>query len=244
MSFTEFQLMLPSTDQLPCSDDIPVDNEDQNLLPNILLFLLGFIWSERFDWFFGVDMAVYHTIGVNPRVPVVPDGFLSLQVERKKNGRSRRSYATWEENDIVPMLAIEVVSHTAGGEYDEKLVIYQNLGVLYYAIYNPEYGQQDRHQPWEIYKLVNNTYQLQALEQCWLPEIGLGIGCARVVFNGIEQDILAWFDESGDRYLLPEEIADAEKQRADRAEKNTEKAQQRADRLAAQLRALGINPDG
>jgi Uma2 family endonuclease len=237
MSFTEeFQLVLPRTDQLPCSDDTPVDNEDQNLLPNILLFLLGFIWAERCDWFFAVDMAVYHTTGDNPRVPVVPDGFLSLQVERKKNGRSRRSYATWEENGVVPILVLEMVSHTPGGEYDDKLTIYQKLGVLYYAIYNPEYSQRDGHQPWEIYKLVNNTYQLQSLEQCWLPEIGLGIGFARVVFNGIEQDILAWFDESGDRYLLPEEIAGAEKQRAD-------KAQQQADRLAAQLRALGISPD-
>jgi hypothetical protein len=34
---------------------------------------------------------------------------------------------------------------------------------------------------------------------------------------------------SGDRYLFPEEIATTERQRA--------------DRLAAQLRALGINPD-
>ena len=39
---------LPSTEELPCSDDIPVDNvgvstsrsEDQNFLPNVLLFLL------------------------------------------------------------------------------------------------------------------------------------------------------------------------------------------------------------
>jgi Uma2 family endonuclease len=237
MSFTEeFQLVLPSTDQLPCSDDTPVDNEDQNLLPNILLFLLGFIWSERFDWFFAADMAIYHTTGENPRVPVVPDGFLSL-VERKKNGRSRRSYATWEENGVVPSLVLEMVSHTPGGEYDEKMAIYQKLGVLYYAIYNSEYSRRDGHQPWEVYQLVNNIYQLQSLEQCWLPEIGLGIGCATVMFNGIEQEILAWFNEKGDRYLLPEEIAAAEKQRAD-------KAQQQADRLAAQLRALGINPDG
>jgi Uma2 family endonuclease len=52
---------LPSTAELPCSDDPPVDNEDQNLLPNILLFLLKTIWAEPMDWYFGVDMAVYHT---------------------------------------------------------------------------------------------------------------------------------------------------------------------------------------
>jgi Uma2 family endonuclease len=103
---------LPSTADLPCSDDTPVDNvdrrtwrsQDQNLLPNLLLLLLTSIWVERIDWYFGVDMAVYHTTGVSPKVPVVPDAFLSLGVERKKGGKSRRSYATWEENDIVPIL--------------------------------------------------------------------------------------------------------------------------------------------
>lgn len=31
---------LPSTEELPCSDDIPVDDEDQNFLPNVLLFFI------------------------------------------------------------------------------------------------------------------------------------------------------------------------------------------------------------
>jgi hypothetical protein len=44
------------------------------------------------DWYFGVDMAIYHTTGANARVPVVPDGFLSLQVERLREGQRRRSY--------------------------------------------------------------------------------------------------------------------------------------------------------
>ncbi len=60
---------LPSTEELPCSDDTPVDNEDQNLLPNLLLFALTQLWAERLNWFFGVDMAVYHTtneIAINP----------------------------------------------------------------------------------------------------------------------------------------------------------------------------------
>ncbi|MGD1939015.1 MAG: hypothetical protein ACFCA4_15890 [Cyanophyceae cyanobacterium] len=32
---------LPTATELPCSDDAPVDNEDQNLLPNLLLMLLA-----------------------------------------------------------------------------------------------------------------------------------------------------------------------------------------------------------
>jgi Uma2 family endonuclease len=165
---------LPTSDELPCSDDTPVDNEDQNLLPNYLLFLLQLIWADRQDWYFGVDMGVYHTTGINPRVPVVPDGFLSLGVPRRKPGnKSRKSYVVWEEDGTVPTLALEMVSWSPGGEYNNKLAIYQNLGVLYYIVYNPEYWQRDRHQPFEVYKLVDGQYCLQIGEPYWMPEVGL-----------------------------------------------------------------------
>jgi Uma2 family endonuclease len=227
---------LPSTAELPCSDDIPVDNEDQNFLPNVLLFLLQSLWKERMDWYFGVDMAIYHTTGVNLRVPVVPDGFLSLGVERKKGGKSRRSYATWEENDIVPILTLEMVSHTPGGEYEEKMEIYRKLGVLYYVIYNPEFWQRDRQQPLEIYKLVSGSYQLQISEPYWMEEVGLGIGRVRGIFNGIEQEQLAWFDRDRRRYVSSDERAELEQVRAERE-------QARAEQLAAYLRSIGIDPD-
>lgn len=97
-------LRLPTSDELPCSDDTPVDNEDQNFLPNFLLFLLEFIWAERQDWFFGVDMGIYHTTGVSPLAPVIPDGFLSLGVPRRQAGRSRKSYVVWEEKRFLSWL--------------------------------------------------------------------------------------------------------------------------------------------
>ncbi|NJK29995.1 MAG: Uma2 family endonuclease [Acaryochloris sp. SU_5_25] len=224
---------LPSTDELPCSDDTPVDNEDQNLLPNVLLFLLSAIWAERMDWYFGVDMAVYHTTGENTRVPVVPDGFLSLGVERKKGGKSRRSYAVWEEDGIVPILTLEMVSHKPGGEYDEKMAIYAKLGVLYYVIYNPEFWQRDRHQPIEVYKLIKGEYQLQIGEPYWMPEVGLGIGREQTRFGNIPQEQLAWFDSRGKRYLSEAE--------AERQQKEAE--QQRREQLEAFLRSQGIDPD-
>ncbi|KAF3887747.1 MULTISPECIES: Uma2 family endonuclease [Nostocales] len=218
----EIPVALPSTNQLACSDDTPVDNEDQNFLPNVLLFLLNSIWAKRLDWFFGVDMAIYHTTGVNSRVPVVPDGFLSLGVERKKGGKSRRSYAVWEEKEIVPILTLEIVSQTPGGEYDEKLDIYAKLGVLYYVIYNPEYWQRDQHQPFEVYKLIDGNYQLQIGEPYWMPEVGLGIGRYQATVAGIQQQLLSWYDKKGDRYLTAEE---------------------RAEQLAQYLRSIGVDPD-
>lgn len=224
---------LPSTDELPCSDDTPVDNEDQNLLPNVLLFLLNSIWAQRQDWFFAVDMAIYHTTGENLRIPVVPDAFLSLGVDRKKAGKSRRSYAVWEENGVVPILTLEMVSHKPGGEYDQKMAIYARLEVLYYVIYNPEFWRRDQHQPFEVYKLVEGEYQLQQGEPFWMPEVGLGIGRCQTVFGNLPQEQLTWFDQRGDRYLSE---AEAERQRA-KAE------QQRREQLETFLRSQGFDPD-
>jgi Uma2 family endonuclease len=198
---------LPSSTELPDSDDTPVDNEDQNWLPNVLLLLLKYLWADRTDWFFGIDMGIYHPTGLNHRFPVVPDGFLSLGVERRKGNKSRRSYVMWEENDIPPILTLEVVSWTPGGEYEEKMAIYAKLGVLYYVIYNPEYWQRDRHQPFEVYKLVDGAYQLQIGEPYWFPEIGLGIGRCQEISGAVEQEVLSWFNDRGNRYLRPEELA-------------------------------------
>ncbi|MEB3356613.1 MAG: Uma2 family endonuclease [Synechococcales bacterium] len=244
---------LPTTTELPCSDDIPVDNEEQNLLPNLLLLTLASLWADRLDWYFGVDMAIYHTTGGNPRVPVVPDAFLSLGVPRRKpsrEGQGRLSYAVWEEDGIVPILTLEMVSQTPGGEYDEKLEIYRRLGVLYYVLYNPLHWQRDRHQPFEVYKLVEGAYQLQIGEPYWMPEVELGIGRARQLVGGIELEVLLWHDEQGQLYPVPEEElrrlraqtqqlqqqVEAERQRA-------EVERQRAARLAEYLRSLGLDPD-
>ncbi|MGB3297854.1 MAG: Uma2 family endonuclease [Phormidesmis sp.] len=245
---------LPSTADLPCSDDIPVDNEDQNLLPNLLLLLLTHLWADRFDWFFGVDMAVYHTTGISPRVPAVPDAFLSLGVERVKGGKTRSSYAVWEEQGIAPIFALEVVSQTPGGEYDEKRNLYAKLGVLYYIIYNPKYWRQGEHQRFEVYKLEADSYQLQQGEPYWMPEIGLGIGRYETQLGNLSREILTWYDEQGTRHFSEAEQmqvradqeqrrADQEQGRADRAESLWQQERARREQLEKILRAQGIDPD-
>ncbi|MEM6433358.1 MAG: Uma2 family endonuclease [Cyanobacteria bacterium P01_D01_bin.115] len=227
---------LPTSDELPSSDDTPVDNEDQNLLPNYLLFLLQLIWQDRQDWYFGADMAIYHTTGVSPKVPVVPDGFLSLGVPRRKPGnRSRKSYVLWEEADIAPMLVLEMVSWTPGNEYDQKLNIYAQLGVLYYVIYNPDYWQRDRHQPFEVYKLVDGQYQLQIGEPYWMPEVGLGLGRSLGRIGGLEREILSWFDVQGDRYLSGEERAAQAQEQMQAAQRQTQTAQQQVQAIQQQV---------
>ncbi len=68
---------LPSAEDLPYSDDEPVDHQLQHLIPGLLEAILAWLWTNRMDWFFGVDMGIYY----DPELPpIVPDGFLSLEV--------------------------------------------------------------------------------------------------------------------------------------------------------------------
>lgn len=256
---------LPGSADLPDSDDTPVDNEGQNDIPNGLRMALAQLWADRQDWFFGVDMGIYDRSGQRNRAPtIIPDGFLSLGVTRRKGQFGRSSYVLAEEQGIVPIFALEYLSKTYGGEYDEKLRIYQDLGVLYYLVYNPE-GRR-KHQKLELYKL--QAGQLQQSTQAppfWLPEIGLGIGLNEGLLSGVQLEWLTWFNAEGIPYPLPEEVADLERQRArreyQRAERECQRAdqerqradqerqradqeRQRAELLAAKLRSLGIDLDG
>ncbi len=82
---------------------------------------------------------------------------------------------------------------------------YQELGVLYYTIYNPEHSQRDEHSAFEAYRLIQGKYVLQQGEPFWMPELGLGIGRGIGNYTGISREWLYWYDRSGNRYPTPEE---------------------------------------
>jgi Uma2 family endonuclease len=241
-----------------------VDNELQELIPGLLKAILLILWAERMDWFFGIDMGIYY----HPDQPaIVPDGFLSLGVERFYDEELRPSYVLWDEN-VVPTLVLEVVSQNYRKEYSDKLAEYEALGILYYVIYSSRRRRKPR---LEVHKLVNGKYELQPGNPVWMPEINLGIGCERGNYSGVTREWLYWYDAEGKRYLTPEEQVKQEVQRAQqeaqraqqeaqraqqeaqraqqeaqRAQQEAQRAQQlaqRAEQLAQRLRELGIDPD-
>jgi Uma2 family endonuclease len=212
---------LPSAEDLPDSDDTPVDNQLQHLIPGLLEMILAHIWSERMDWFFGVDMGIYY----DPYQPAIaPDGFLSVGVPRIIDEDLRLSYLLWEEQ-AVPILVLEVVSQTRRGEYTTKKNFYAEMGILYYVVYNP---LRKRKPKLEVYQLEKGRYQLLAGEPVWLSNLRLGIGREVGIYQGIKREWLYWYDERGKRYLTPEE--------------ELRSAQERNKKLEDHLLSLGINP--
>ncbi|MEH2114626.1 Uma2 family endonuclease [Nostoc sp.] len=220
---------LPSSEELPDSDDTPVDNELQDLIPGLLKALLAMAWPESMDWYFSVDMGIYYDPDL---LPIVPDGFLSLGVERFYDENLRPSYVLWEEKRV-PVLALEVVSQKYRGEYSTKKSEYAKLGILYYVVYNPNRRRKPR---LEVYKLVNNAYELHNGNPVWLPEIGLGIGMERGTYLGIPREWLYWYDRQGQRLFTPQEQAKL-------AQEEAQEALRRVQLLAERLRSLGIDPD-
>ncbi|NEU73679.1 Uma2 family endonuclease [Hassallia byssoidea VB512170] len=234
---------LPTAAELPDSDDTPVDNELQNLIPNLLLAILSAVWGDRQDWFFGVDMGIYY-LPTAPRKPVIPDGFLSLGVERRRRvPNGRLSYVLWEENWTPPILVVEIVSQTYGGEYDIKMEKYLDLGVLYYVIYNPDYWQRDNHAFFEVYQRVDDEFILQSQERFWIPQLQLGIGVDLGIYKGWERDWLFWFDQAGDRFPTPDERIEQAQQQAQQAQQQAQQAQQALQDLRNRLKQRGIDPD-
>jgi Uma2 family endonuclease len=212
---------LPSADELLDSDETPVDNELQELIPALLKSILLMIWEARQDWLLAIDMGIY----TSPELPpIVPDAFLSLGVDRCYDEELRPSYVLWDE-EIIPSFVLEVVSPRYREEYTTKLKIYEQMGVLYYAIYA---SKRKRKPKLEIHKLVDGAYQLMAESPAWMPEIGLGIGSERGNYGGITREWLYWYDRDGKRYLTPNERILEE---VDRSTK-----------LADKLRQLGIDP--
>jgi Uma2 family endonuclease len=225
--------ILPGEADLPETDNLPVDNELQILIPTLLRAILVCHWSERLDWFLGVNLGVYYDPN---KAAIAPDGFLSIGVPRfRAGGQLRLSYPIWQENQVIPQWVLAVVSKTPGNEYGSKMTEYAAMGALYYTIYNPDYWRRDHHDPFEVYRLERGQYVRQPHNPVWLPEIGLGIGCAQGSHEGLSREWLYWYDAQGDRLPVPADVMLQERQRAELAEQRFEQERQRAEFAEQQL---------
>jgi hypothetical protein len=216
------------------------------------------IWRDRQDWFFGVDMCYYYEANIQePKKSksIVPDGFLAIGVPQLKSEGGRLSYVLWQER-VKPILVLEVISKEYNGEYDQKLRQYQALGIIYYVIYNSLSGRRGlykRHESLEVYKLINGKYELlpsvtllsesgksESGKVIWIPEINLGIGCERHILGNWERDWLYWYDRNCVRYPTAEERAqqaEATQHQAETAQQQAEAARQQAEAARQQAEA-------
>ena len=213
-------------------DDEPVDNINQPSLAATLTESLEMAGKLPANALITTNYGICAT--VNQKIVVkAPDWAYipSIQIPRKE---VKRSYTPQLQGDI-PVIVMEFLSDTEGGEYSIKptyppgkwFFYEQVLVVPNYIIFEPDVGEL------EVYHLdEQRRYQLQSPDvnnRYWIAQMGLSLG----VWQGIRENRtgywLRWWDEHGELLLWGSE--------------RVEQLSERAKRLAAQLRAAGIEPE-
>ena len=149
--------------------------------------------------------------------------------------------------DVPPDVVIEIVSNKKGGELGKRRARYARMRVQYYVVYDPlgELGDVAL----RAFELHGSTYV--ELVRPWFEDVSLGLVAWDGTFEGIQRSWLRWCTRDGkivptgaERAGTEKARADTEKARADTAEARATDEKARAERLAARLRAMGVEPDG
>jgi hypothetical protein len=256
----------PDLSGLVTEDDEPVDNLFSERQRPLLVVPLHETWEgppPREDgaarpFLAASDVGVFNT----PHEPAIaPDAFLAVDVRLPDDlGRpDGKSYFVWLYGKP-PDVVIEIVGNRKGGELDRKLRRYEWMGVPYYVVFDRYHflGTRRIH----AFELRGGAYE--AVGEPRFERLGLALAEWSGDYMGHHDDWLRWHRLDGsvvstaaELHTVARQRAEAEHQRAEkehehaqeerqRAEEERQRAEeerQRADRLAARLRALGIDPD-
>jgi Uma2 family endonuclease len=226
---------LPDHTQLPESDGTFVKNFQE--LPQSIL-LTESIWPKLQQihpdgqFCVGQDSGIYWRITEPPEKGAkAPDWFYVPDVPPTLDGQMRRSYVMWQEL-IAPLIVLEFVSGDGKEERDRtpytgKFWVYEKaIRVPFYGIYEVKKASV------EVYFLRAGKYELMSPNERGnypIEPLGVELGIWSGTYKNVELPWLRWWDEQGNLLLTGEERAEQEKQRA--------------DILAAQLQALGVEVD-
>lgn len=214
--------LVPDVEHLVTEDEAPVDNIFSEKQQRLLTESLYSSW-DRSRFVVTANVGMFFAVS---KPPYVPDVLLSVNVDVPADPwpKQNRSYFIWEYGKP-PDAVIEIVSNRKGGEDAEKLLGYANIGIRYYVIFDPERLLSD--EVLRAYQLVGMSYApLPA--PVWLPGIDLGLQLWQGEYEGLDASWLRWADGSG--LVIPTGRERAEQERL------------RAERLAEQLRTLGVEP--
>jgi Uma2 family endonuclease len=173
----------------------------------------------------------------HPEIRLAPDALVAFG--RPKGDRG--SYLQWLERGVAPQVVFEALSpRNRAAEMERKRAFYERHGAEEYYEYDPDRG-------W-LRGWIRRDDVLEAIPEMrgWRsPRLG-------VRFDLIEGE-LALYRPDGRRFATYVELeaereherrqAEHERQRAEHERQRAEHERRRAERLAAQLRALGVEPD-
>ena len=255
-------LRMPDHNDLPCEDGTFVKNFQEHPQSRLLTDAIEPVLQAKHpdgQYAIGQDCGIYWRMVDPPeRGAVSPDWFYVPGSPPTFKGQPRRSYVLWQEI-VAPLIVLEFVSGDGRAERDRteqegKFWVYEKaIRPAYYGIYEVNPGQID------MYNYINGSLvRATPNRHGRYPVEGVGeLGIWRGTYQAMTLPWLRWWDTAGNLLPTGRELAEKEAElvtqatqranrEAERAEKEAEraeKADERAGKLAAQLRALGIDPE-
>jgi Uma2 family endonuclease len=236
---------LPTEDDLPSDDGMPMETERHLLQMDLLLQGLE-LWADARDdvVFNGNQFLYFNAEHLRARDFRGPDVYVAVGVRPGE----RKSWVVWQEGKA-PDVVIELLSEsTAQMDKGRKKQIYEGqLRVPNYYWFDP-FNPEDR----AGFALQGSRYEPLARDDAGrlpVPSLGLMLGLWQGGFRGIDATWLRWMDAAGELLPLPLEKAQAQAERAEQAaaiaRREAEDAElraaaekQRADAAEAELARL------
>lgn len=196
------------------------------------------------------DLLWYPVEG-HPEISIAPD---TIVVVGRPKG-DRRSYLQWREGNIPPQVVFEVLSETnTVREMTRKFTFYQRYGVEEYYLFDP-----DRQELTGWRREGERLEEIPDMNGWVSPRLGIRFDLSTgelQIFGSDGRCFLSYQQLAAQRERERQEAerqrqeAERQRQEAERQRQEAERAQQqaaeaatKAERLAAQLRALGIEPE-
>lgn len=222
----------PNIDALVIEDGKPMDSIFAEKQARLLTEPLYNSWAGPGEGREFIALANVGLFFAEKAKALVPDVMLSLDVPANRDLRRKenRSYLMWVMGKP-PNVVMEFVSDNTGGEEGRKHRAYARIGVTYYVVLDPR--NILKRGVLLAFSLRDGTYE--PIDPVLFPGIGLGVRLGEGVYEGHSGQWLRWIDPAGN--LIP-----TGRERADEIEERARKAEDRIERLAAQLRAMGIEP--
>jgi Uma2 family endonuclease len=225
--------MYPETDGLPMAD-------------NTLQYRWIVTIQGGLDAQFGHDPNVFvagdlfwYPVEGHPEIVKAPDVMVALGRPRE----DRRSYMQWLENNVAPQVVFEILSPSnRAAAMDDKFKFYQRYGVEEYYIYNPDPGEVEL-RGWQ--RQGEQFVEIPQMDGWVSPRLGIRFdmgGAELRIFGADGRRFLSYLEVVAQRNQEEREKEQAQQQAA-QAQQQSDEASRRAERLAAQLRALGIEPE-
>ncbi|MEL6815196.1 MAG: Uma2 family endonuclease [Cyanobacteria bacterium J06598_3] len=225
------EIVYPDSDGQPMADNTKQFQWIVTIKEN-----LEAIFADDPNVFVAGDLLWYPVEGDNT-TRRAPDAMVALG--RPKGDRG--SYRQWQEDGIAPQVVFEVLSPgNRLGEMAKKFQFYQRYGVQEYYVYDPDDIE------FTGWQRVNDTLEvIESIEDWISPRLNIRFVVkpdTLEIYRPDGESFLSFTENRKERDRAMEERDRAMEER-DRAMEAQNKAEAKAERLAAQLKALGIEPD-